>query len=79
MVGGLKFSYEERRRILLCSENKGTAQLHDYRAADLHLCFCIMQKAGFLMTWLIGNTKVWVSLHITTCFVLGYVDIENTR
>ena len=32
-----------------CSENKGADQLDGYRAADLHLCFCIMQKADFLI------------------------------
>ena len=32
----------------LCSENKGTDQLRGDRAADLHICFHIMQKAGFL-------------------------------
>ena len=37
----------------LCSENKGPDQLHVYRAADPHLCFWHMQKAGFLMTPLI--------------------------
>ena len=44
MVRSLKF---------LCSQNKGTDQLHGNHAADLRLCFCIyMQKPGFLMMWL---------------------------
>ena len=34
----------------LCSENKGTDQMRDYRAADPRLCFVIMQEGGFLMT-----------------------------
>ena len=37
----------------LCSKNKGADQLCGYPTADLRLCFRIMQKAGFLMTWLI--------------------------
>ena len=32
----------------LCSENKGTSQLCDYRTADLRLCFPIC-KSGFLI------------------------------
>ena len=28
----------------LCSENKGTDQLHGYRTADLRLCFHICKK-----------------------------------
>ena len=35
------------------SENKGADQLCSYCAADLRLCFRIMQKAGFLITRLI--------------------------
>ena len=35
----------------LCSENKGTDQLRDYRAADPAHLFLHIQKAGFLMTW----------------------------
>ena len=35
----------------LCSENKGTDQLHGYRAADLRLFFAYA-KIGFLMTWI---------------------------
>ena len=31
----------------LWSKNKGAAQLHGYRAADLHLCFCICKKQIF--------------------------------
>ena len=37
----------------LSSKNKGTNQLLGYRAADLHLCFGIYKKQGFLMTRLI--------------------------
>ena len=34
----------------LCSENKGTDQLHGYRAADLCLCFfCIIKRQIFFM------------------------------
>ena len=37
----------ERRGLLLSSENKGTDQLHGYRAADLGLCFLICKKNRF--------------------------------
>ena len=30
--------------LYLCSENKGTDQLHGYRTADLSLCFHICKK-----------------------------------
>ena len=33
---------------ILCSENKGTDQLHVYRSADLCLCFSNMQEAGLV-------------------------------
>ena len=53
MAGGLKFYiYQVEGLYYLCSENKGADQLRSYCAADLHLCFCICKKAGFLMTWL---------------------------
>ena len=42
----------------LCSENKGAAQLHGYRAADLSLCFSHMQKSGSHITWLMLSVKV---------------------
>ena len=31
----------------VCSENKGTDQLHDFQAAYLLLCFCIGKKQVF--------------------------------
>ena len=52
MTTGLKFRIWEGIGIVLCSENKGTDQLHGYHAADLCLCSCIMQKAVILMTQL---------------------------
>ena len=52
MARGLKFQ-NLSRGIIPCSKNKGTAQLRGYHASDLCLYFCICQKAGFLMTWLI--------------------------
>ena len=53
----------------LCSENKGTDQLHRYCAVDLHLCFfctcekkvlslCCLLKAVFLMMQLIFLNSV---------------------
>ena len=33
----------------LCSENKEADQLRGYCAADLHLCFRICKKLGFLL------------------------------
>ena len=37
---GLKFrTYEEEVLFYLCSENKGSDQLHGYRAVDLRFCF----------------------------------------
>ena len=42
----------------LRSEDKGANQLCGYRLADLHLCFPICQKAGFLMTLIIYNVNV---------------------
>ena len=54
MAVGLKFRIQKVVGLYYpCSENKGTDQLRGYRAADLRLCFSHMQKAGFLMTWLI--------------------------
>ena len=53
----LDISDLEGRGIALCSENKGTDQLHGYCevadqlqgycAADLRLCFCIFKKQVF--------------------------------
>ena len=37
----------------LCSEFKEADQLHSYCAADLHLCFRICEKTGFLIMWLL--------------------------
>ena len=45
----LNSSAERLYMYYLCSENKGADQLHGYSAADLHLYFSHMQKAGFLM------------------------------
>ena len=40
---GLKFRFEKVMGLYyLCSENKGTEQLCDYRTADLRLWFCII-------------------------------------
>ena len=45
----------------LCRENKGSDQLHSYRAADLCFCFRIfIHKVGFLMMQLIRG-----GLHVT--------------
>ena len=44
---------ESRGMYYLCGENKGPDQLSGYPAADLRLCFHIMQEAGFLFTGLI--------------------------
>ena len=50
MARGLTFRiYEAEELYHLCSKNKGTDQLHDYRAADL-ICafvFCICKKQVF--------------------------------
>ena len=58
MARGLKFQiYEGGDIVLSMYKNKGADQLRGYqaakRAADLRLCFRIMQKTGFLMTGLI--------------------------
>ena len=48
MAIGLKFWIKEEEELdYLYSVNKGADQLHGYRAADLHLCFRIMQKSRF--------------------------------
>ena len=49
----------------MCSENKGTDQLHSYCAAVLCL-FLHMQKAGFLMIGLICSSTIlfkYIILH----------------
>ena len=44
------FGFKKKRELYFpSSENKGADQLHGYREADLHLCFCIMQIVGFTM------------------------------
>ena len=53
MARGLKVRIYKVEGVYACSENKGADQLRGYHAADLHLCFVHMQKAEFLMTWLI--------------------------
>ena len=48
MTRGLKFQIKEVERLYyLCSENKGSDQLHCYRAAELHLCFRICKNQVF--------------------------------
>ena len=48
MARGSKFQIQDVDGLYyLFSENKGADQLHGYRAADLHLCFCMCEKAGF--------------------------------
>ena len=48
---GLKFRIQKMRGFgYLCSENKSVDRLRGSRAANLRLCFHIMQKAHFLMT-----------------------------
>ena len=45
MARGLKFwTWEVEGLYYLCSENKGSDQLHSYYAAELHLCFHIYAK-----------------------------------
>ena len=41
------FGLRSRGIVLYMWENKGTDQLHGYRAADLHLCFSIHAKSRF--------------------------------
>ena len=44
----LKFRNKEEEGLYKpCGENKGTDQLHDYREADLRLCFRMCKKPGF--------------------------------
>ena len=44
----LKFrKLEEEGLYNPCGENKGTDQLHDYREADLRLCFRMCKKPVF--------------------------------
>ena len=53
MARGLKFWIEKVEGLCyLCRENNGTDQLCGYCTADLHLCFRICKRAGFLMTQL---------------------------
>ena len=67
MARGSKFRIKKVEGLYyLCSENKGTDQLHSYFAADLHLCFLHMQKAGFLMmrlNFLFQHTDSAMSMH----------------
>ena len=59
MARGLKFRiYEVEELYFPSSENKGADQLRGYREADLRLSFRILQKAGFLITWLISYVIV---------------------
>ena len=49
MARGLKFWIKIVEGLFyLCSENKGTDQLHGHREADLRLCFRIGKKPVFL-------------------------------
>ena len=44
----LKFRiYEKEKLYCLCSENKGTDQLHGYCEADVRLCFCLCRLLVF--------------------------------
>ena len=57
--------YEVEGLYYPCSESKGTEQLLGYceadlREADLRLLFSHMQRAGFLMTWLILSSGLYV-------------------
>ena len=45
----------------LFSKNKGADQLCGYRAADMHLLFLLIQKAGFLMAWLKFDPSILVN------------------
>ena len=64
-----------------CSENKGTdqmrghcaADMRGHSAADLRFCFRIMQKSGFLMTWLV--LKIIYSLQLSTKFIVSYITV----
>ena len=48
MARSLKFRIKKEEGLYyLCSENKGTDQLHGYREADLRLCFRICIKRFF--------------------------------
>ena len=65
MARGLKFrikKVEGSYYLCTCSENKGADQLRGYREADLRLLFSHMQKAGFLMKWLICNFSCFLFL-----------------
>ena len=55
------------------TKNIDTDQLHCYRAADLRLCFSHMQKAGFLMSWLIYE------YHMITLTVYRWQWIKLTQ
>ena len=58
MARGLKFPSKEVEVLYyLYRENKGADQLCGNHAADLRLCFCICNKAGFFMTQLILATS----------------------
>ena len=47
----------DKQRIVPCSENKGTDQLHGNRAADLRFCFHICKK---LHSYLHGTIWSWL-------------------
>ena len=56
MARGLQFGiYEVEGLYYLCSENKGADQPRSYCAADLQLLYSHMQKADFLMIWIVSS------------------------
>ena len=55
------------------SENKGADQLRSYCAADMHLCFRIMQKSGFVITRLIYNNII-EHICLSSLFITSKLD-----
>ena len=56
LVRDYKFQIKEVEGLYyVSSEDKGADQLCCYRTDDLHFCFCVCKKAGFL----IHQNKLW--------------------
>ena len=67
MVRGFKFEiYKVEELYYLCSENKGTDQLHGYHTANLRLCFHIFAKSRFSH----AEAHLW---SLSTFFVLKVI------
>ena len=59
----------------LCSENKGPDQMLGNRTADLHLSFCIMQEAGFVMTRLVCKLQASVQANLSLMYTIAIIYV----